>query len=383
MKETPRAVPAFGHISALDQQLMINRLDRHRKTMNLYPNGKTDIQEGENVTGDSNFQVTPGPRPRRERVGLVVDGSNAASAVKTIVSAEDSGVRQVWTTNSPFWPDPLTAFAAAAAKTSTICMGTSIVPTYPRHPLVLAQQALALHDLAPGRLRLGIGPSHRLIMEGTYGLQQTAPLAHLSEYVKVLRAALWEGKVDHHGQFYSVVATLPRTAQVPVLVSALGEKAFQLAGKVSDGALSWVCPVPYLLRTGIPALRASASAAGRAAAPPPLVAHVPVALSEDRDSVLAAGHQMLDFYATLPFYANMFTNAGLPPIPCQQAVSDDLVESLVVSGIEATVAARLTELLAAGVDELMVSLVPTAGAGGRDDDDDVEHARLAHLIGRL
>jgi F420-dependent oxidoreductase-like protein len=326
---------------------------------------------------DSNIQASPSPRPSRERVGLVVDGSNAAAAVKTIVSAEDSGVRQVWMTQPPFWPDSLTTFAAAAAKTSTICMGTSIVPTYPRHPLVLAQQALSLHDLAPGRLRLGIGPSHRFIIEGTYGLRHTAPLAHLREYVQVLRAALWEGKVEHHGQFYNVVATLPRRSRIPVLVSALGEKAFQLAGQVADGALSWVCPVPYLLRTGIPALRTSASVAGRAA-PPPLVAHVPVALTEDRESVLAVGHQMLDFYAAIPFYANMLTNAGFPPTSNQQAVSDELVESLVIWGNEATVAARLTELLAAGLDELMVSLVPTAGSR-----DDGEQARLAHLIGRL
>jgi len=90
---------------------------------------------------------------------------------------------------------------------------------------------------------------------------------------------------------------------------------------------------------------------------------------------------MLDFYATLPFYANMFTNAGLPPTSGQKAVSDSLVEGLVVSGNEATVAARLTELLAAGLDELMVSLVPSAGAGGSGDDE--EHTRLAHLVGRL
>jgi len=90
----------------------------------------------------------------------------------------------------PNLPDALTTFAAAAAKTSTIRLGTSIVPTYPRHPLILAQQALALYDIAPGRLRLGIGPSHRSIIEDTYGLQQRTPLAHLREYVEVLRAAL-------------------------------------------------------------------------------------------------------------------------------------------------------------------------------------------------
>ena len=121
--------------------------------------------------------------------------------------------------------------AAAATKTSTIRLGTSIVPTYPRHPLILAQQALSLYDIAPGRLRLGIGPSHRSIIEDIYGLPQRTPLAHMREYVNVLRAALWEAKVDHHGHFYNVVVTFPRTAQIPVLISTLGKKAFELAWK--------------------------------------------------------------------------------------------------------------------------------------------------------
>ncbi len=93
-------------------------------------------------------------------------------------------------------------------------MGTSIVPTYPRHPLILAQQALALYDIAPGRLRLEIGPIHRFIMKGTYGLQHRTPLAHLREYVKVLRVTLWEWRVDHHRQFPNVAATLSPTSQV-------------------------------------------------------------------------------------------------------------------------------------------------------------------------
>ena len=113
-----------------------------------------------------------------ERVGLVIDGTNASDAVKTIAAAEAEGVRQIWMTQTPFWPDTLTTLAAAATKTSAIHL-TSIVPTYPRHPLVMAQQALSLYDIAPGRLRLGIGPSHQTIIEGIYGLPQTTPLAHL------------------------------------------------------------------------------------------------------------------------------------------------------------------------------------------------------------
>jgi alkanesulfonate monooxygenase SsuD/methylene tetrahydromethanopterin reductase-like flavin-dependent oxidoreductase (luciferase family) len=83
--------------------------------------------------------------------------------------------------------------------------------------------------------------------------------------VEVLRAVLWEGKVNHHGEFFNVVVTPGglitslNTARLPILVSALGEKAFQLAGEIADGALSWLCPIPYLLNTGLPALRKGAS----------------------------------------------------------------------------------------------------------------------------
>ena len=284
-----------------------------------------------------------------ERVGLEVDDINAAAAVKTIVAAEAAGVKQIWMGQSPFWPDTLTTLAAAATKTSTIRLGTSIVPTYPRHPLVMAQQALSLYDIAPGRLRLGIGPSHRAIIEDIYGLPQPAPLAHLREYVSVLRAALWEGKVDHHGKFCNVKVSLPHTAQIPILISTLGMKAFRLAGEIADGALSWVCPVEYLIRTGIPALcsRAAATAANRQSAPP-LVAYISVALDKDRHAVLEAGRQMIDVYTKLPFYVQMFSDAGFP-ITAGQKIPNSLIDSLIVSaGDEKMVATKINELLVAG-----------------------------------
>ena len=103
-------------------------------------------------------------------------------------------------------------------------------------------------------------------------------------------------------------------------------------------------------------MRSSAAAAGRSA--PILVAHVPVALSEDRASVLSAGHRFLDFYA--PFFANMFSNAGFQ-ITSDQKVSDALVDNLVISGNEEKVAARINELLSTGLDELMISPVPVTG----------------------
>src|SRR5439155_21562335 len=96
--------------------------------------------------------------PVRERIGFVVgDGHsmNAALAVSKIVAAEEAGVRQVWMNQE--YLDTLTIFAASAAQTSTVRLGTAVVQTYPRHPLALAQQVLALNDIAPARLRPGIG----------------------------------------------------------------------------------------------------------------------------------------------------------------------------------------------------------------------------------
>jgi F420-dependent oxidoreductase-like protein len=324
----------------------------------------------------ANPQVASRPRPIRERIGLGVDGSNSAAAVKSIVAAEDAGVKQIWMAQIPFRPDTLTTLAAAAEKTTTINLGTSIVPTYPRHPLVMAQQALAIQDLAPGRFRLGIGPSHRFIIEDMYGLRHTKPLAHLREYIEVLRPALWNGKVSHHGEFFNIEAVFPRTTQIPIFMSTLGKKAFQLAGQIADGALTWVCPIPYLINTGIPALRSSAAAAGRSP-PPILVAHIPVALSEDRESVHSAGHEFLDLYAKIPFYANMFSKAGYQ-ITSEQGVPDLLIDTLLTSGNEATVSVRLRELLGAGLDELLVTLVPVSNTS-----EDEQQMRLMHLVGRL
>jgi F420-dependent oxidoreductase-like protein len=326
------------------------------------------------MTKDSDLQVSPSRRPIPECVGLIVNGTNAAAAIKTIAAAETAGVQQIWMVQPPWSPDVLTTLAAAAIKTSIVRLGTSIVPTYPRHPVVLAQQVLALHDITPGRLRLGIGPSHRAIIEDNYGLPQTTPLVHLREYVKVLHSILWDGKVDHHGEFFNIVIEFPRTAKIPVLISTLGKKAFQLAGEIADGALSWMCPIPYLLNTGIPLLRKAATANGRSN-PPPLIAHVPVALSPDRDSVMVAGHKMFEMYSKLPFYVQMFTDAGFP-LTYDKKVTDEFVNNMIISGNEDTVAKSLTKLLDAGLDELMVSLVPVL-------DEKYEQTQLMHLIGQL
>ncbi len=307
------------------------------------------------------------------RAGLVIRRPDPAATLAAIERAEAGGLAAVWSTVGGVAPDAVTLFAAAAVRTARIALGTSIVPTYPRHPAALAAQALAVAELAPGRFRLGIGPSHRPTIEGAFGLPMGTPLDHLREYLTVLRDLLWDGRTDFAGTYYNVRLALPPTIappRTPLLISALRSNAFRLAGEIADGAISWVCPVPYLVGTALPAMRAGAAAANRPA--PPLIGHVPVAMHTDRRAVREAARAQLGLYGRLPFYARMFADAGFA-VGGDGAMPDALLDTLVVAGTPETVCARLEAIQAAGVDELIVSHIPVA-------DGDAEEAALIAVL---
>lgn len=295
--------------------------------------------------------------------GLVVSLANPKDDLQSIQEAERLGVPTVWSTVGGANVDAVSVFtaAAAAAVTDSIVFGTSIVPTYPRHPVVLASQALALEGLAPGRLRLGIGPSHRPTIEGGFGIPMGKPLAHLREYLTVLRSLLWTGKVDFHGQYYQVEMELPPAlspVRTPIPISALGVNAFRLAGEIADGAISWIAPVPYLVSTALPALAEGARRGERDM--PPLIGHVPVAISRDREAVRDAGARMFGGYGRLPFYADMFDAAGFPVENGRLSVA--AIDEIVVSGSPDEVRARLETVHGEGIKELLISHVPVQNA---------------------
>jgi F420-dependent oxidoreductase-like protein len=307
---------------------------------------------------------------------LVINRATPHETLAAIREAEAQGVPAMWSTLAGISPDPLTIFGAAAVQTERINMGTAILPTYPRHPAALASQAQVLGDLAPGRVRLGIGPSHQFIIEGMYGMPFEHPLEHLREYMIVLRGLLWDGAVNFTGSQYRVKARLAGGApppRIPIPVSALRPPAFRLAGEISDGAISWLCPVPYLVEVALPALREGAEAAGRPT--PPLIGHVPVAISEDLEAVRAAAQKLIGPYARAPFYARMFADAGYP-VTADGKMTDELLDALVVSGNAATVTARLQAIRAQGIDELMVTTIPL---GAVADDEAAAGAVLAGL----
>ncbi len=307
------------------------------------------------------------------RIGFAFVPQQSDQAVDLIERAERAGVDTVWTVMSALGLDTLTLFAAAAMRTERIRFGTAIVPAFTRHPLGLATQAAALEGLAPGRLRLGVGTAHARTMVDVYHLDFRRPLRRLREYVEILRPLLHEGEVHAHGEWYSADATIPNPPGTPVLVSALRAPAFRLAGELSDGALTWLCPPAYLRRVAPPALEDGARQAGRVR--PPLIAHLPVVMTPDRDRAYEAAKHQLAYYAAAPFYARMFADAG-HPLDAEGRITDGLLDELLVYGTPEQVSVGLRERLDGGMDEIYPALLSL-------DDQRAEEDALLAVLGDL
>lgn len=285
--------------------------------------------------------------------GIALHENGPAATLRGIARAEHLGVPSVWLTSGT--QEQMTVFAVAAAQTRTIRMGTAVVPTWLRHPLVLAQQAAVIETLAPGRFTLGVGPSHEPMMRGVFGVDFNRPVTQAREYLKILRQAFSTGHVDFDGQFFQVHAPVAPKVEVPLMVSALRETSFRLAGEITDGAIAWVCPAPYLATKARRALLQGAAEAGRAV--PPLIGHVMLAVCENAQAVLNDARDRLAMYPRLPFYAKMLSEAGDHESGAGR-VSNRMIESIVIHGTEDECVEKLRAFKAESTaDQVIASLM--------------------------
>ncbi len=272
-------------------------------------------------------------------IGVVVQPDETSTTLEMIRMAEQAGAGTVWLTTGRLRPDALTIMAAASQFTTRIRMGTAVVPIWPRHPLALALQVDALESLAPGRIRLGLGPSTPAAMS-PFGADFRRPLSHMREYLTCLRTLFREGRVDFRGEFVRAKGKLATPLPTEVLASALGQGAFRLCGEAADGAITWVCPPRYVKTTGLPALRSGASAADRV--PPPVVLCVPTLVTQDIHELRRGAQQHIAPYRGFQYYREMFQKSGYPP--GDEKLPSPLVDELVVHGSVSEVVARLSEL---------------------------------------
>ncbi|HEX9868607.1 MAG TPA: LLM class flavin-dependent oxidoreductase [Candidatus Tectomicrobia bacterium] len=291
----------------------------------------------------------------RTRLGVVVSAPDSAAVLTSIANLEQRGIPAAWLTSAGAGgADTLGAFVGAALRTQHILLGTAITQTFPRHPIAVAQQVQVLAQLAPGRFRLGLGTSGRAGMERAYGVNFRAPLSHLREYLRIVKALLHTGSVDFAGRYYQAHTSITASVDVPVMAAALGEKAYELCGAEADGAISWVCPGSYLRDVALPALQRGAASAGCPV--PPLVAHAPVCVHDRVEEVRAAVRQQFGGFARAPFYQNMFRAAGFEEV-LQETWSDAMIDAVALWGDEARVAEAIAGLFALGATEILVSPV--------------------------
>lgn len=266
---------------------------------------------------------------------------------------------------SAFGFDPVMALAAAGARTERIALGVAVVPTWPRHPQVLAQQAATANAMCGGRFRLGVGPSHAPVMQ-RLGIEFDRPISHVREYLTIVRTLLAEGHISHQGERYQVQGMLDVEdgGTPPVMLAALREQMCRLAGAGADGVLPWLPSPEYTAAVIVPNVAAGAAAAGRST-PPPVLAEFPAVCTTDRDVVRQVCSTDLMIYPMMPFYRAMWEHAGvaLGDRRVHGGWSDEMIDASIAHGDVGALATRIDAYFSAGADEVVVSPMGADDAG--------------------
>ncbi len=279
---------------------------------------------------------------------------NAGTIDDVVAEAREAvalGAHTFWSSQI-FGHDALTVLAIVGREVPGIELGTAVVPTYPRHPMMLAQQALstsaAINSTSDAGLCLGIGLSHQVVVESMWGLSYAKPVRHLKEYLSVLMPLL-EGKpVKFQGEEFRVqggVSVLGST-RPSVVVAALGPQMLRVTGTLADGTATW-CVGPKTLRDlTIPTLRQAAADAGRPE--PRVVCALPVCVTDDVDAARARAAKVFAVYDTLPSYKAMMNREGV-----------DGPGGLAIVGTEAEVRDQIDELKTIGVTDFNAGVFAT------------------------
>ena len=288
------------------------------------------------------------------RIGLMLNVGNPGSADDIVAQAraiEAEGFASMWMAQV-FGAEALTMLAIAGREVPRIELGTGVVPVYRQHPFALAQQALTTQAITDGRLALGIGLSHQVVVEGMWGMSYDRPARYMKEYLAVLLPLLTERQVSYRGEQFTTSGQISLTdvAAPPVLLAALAPRMLQLAGAVAEGTVTWMVARKTLESHIAPSISAAAEKAGRG--DPRIVVALPVCVTPDVDQARESAARFFATYGFLPSYRAMLDREGADG-PADVAIVGD--EDTVRSEIEVLFASGATEFVAAvfGSDEEM------------------------------
>ena len=246
------------------------------------------------------------------RIGVMAGASGPDASLDGLVARaqdlERRGFPTLWLANI-FGLDAITSLAVVGRETERIELGTAVVPSYPRHPMAMAQQCLTAQVAAGGRFVLGVGLSHKIVIEDMFGLSYEKPARHMREYMAVLGPLLRGESAKFSGDEFRVNAALEIGAPpVPVLIAALGDHMLRIAGRTSSGTILWMTGPATIESHIVPKLSAAASEAGRPA--PRVVAGLPIIATDDPDGARERMAKAFAMYGQLPSYRAMLDKEG-------------------------------------------------------------------------
>jgi F420-dependent oxidoreductase-like protein len=257
------------------------------------------------------------------RHGVIIDVSKPIDAVVAqVAKLAEQGVATAWCSQI-FGYDALTLLAVVGREVPDIDLGTAVVPTYPRHPVMLATQALTTQAATGGRLVLGIGLSHQVVIEGMFGYSFDRPARHMREYLSALMPLLRGESVAYKGETLSAATMAPLDVKAdppPVLLAALGPNMLKLAGQQTDGTVTWMTGPATIASHIVPSITKAAEDAGRPA--PRVAVGLPVAVTTDADRAREAANRTFAIYGQLPSYRAMLDREGAEG-PAEVAIVGD------------------------------------------------------------
>jgi 5,10-methylenetetrahydromethanopterin reductase len=246
-----------------------------------------------------------------------------------INQAEADGFTSYWMAQTTLL-DAISGLAIAASDSSTITVGTAVVPTWTRHPQAAAAAALTAQAATGGRFVLGVGLLHKPVVEGYLHMKWERPIRHMLDYLDVLQPLLTEGAADHTGEVWSYTGKSARPTSDPpkVMLAALGEQMLQIAGRRTDGTILWCVGPKTIERQIAPLINGAAGDAGRPA--PAIVCSLPVWVTDDPEPARQFIAGLFARYATLPSYRAMLDIEGVQGVDgialvgSEQEVTDGL-----------------------------------------------------------
>lgn len=316
---------------------------------------------------------------------FISTGRSVDQALARVKLAESLGYHSAFVTHIA-GRESLTVITAYALATERIRVGTGVVPIYTRTPVTMAQTAATIDELSGGRLSLGLGVSHRAVVEGWHGQTIDHPVAEMREYTGIVRAIL-RGEDPPAGEKWPTgfrLAGLDPRPDIPIFIAALSPSMLRLAGEIGDGVMLWLCNPNYIRDVVMPAVREGRERAGRTLDGFEIVAAVPGALTDEPAGAYAAIRSELLTYFSLPFYRTMLERSGygtdIAAFDSAQgdvdamraAISDDFLDALTATGDQRAVQAGVERYRDAGVT------LPCVGPISKTDFDATLRAAAPH-----